>query len=104
MTFAGTVYNDLNGNGVNDPGDPGLQGWTVNLLDSSGNIVATTTSAADGTYSFANLFGPGAYTIEEINQAGWYQTEPVNPPGTYTITGDQQHQASPGSTSATSSS
>ena len=71
VTFAGTVYNDLNGNGSLDPGDPGLQGWTVNLLDSSGNLVATTTSAADGTYSFANI-GPGLYTIEEVNQAGWY--------------------------------
>jgi protocatechuate 3,4-dioxygenase beta subunit len=83
VTFAGTVYNDLNGNGVLDQGDPGLQGWTVNLLDSSGNIVATTTSADDGTYSFSDV-GPSTYTIEEVNQTGWYQTEPVNPPGTYT--------------------
>ena len=50
-----------------------------------GNVVATTTSAADGSYSFANL-GAGTYTIEEINQNGWYQTDPVNPPGTYTVT------------------
>ncbi len=78
VTYAGTVYNDLNGNGVLDPGDPGLQGWTVELLDSSGNILATTTSASDGTYSFANL-GYGVYTIEEINQAGWYQTQPGSP-------------------------
>jgi len=84
VTFAGTVYNDLAGNGVLDPGDPGLQGWTVNLLDQNGNIVATTTSAGDGTYSFSNL-GPGLYTIEEVNQNGWYQTQPVNPPGTYTV-------------------
>ena len=91
VTYAGTVYNDLNGNGVYDPGDPGLKGWTVDLLDSSGNIVATTTSAADGSYSFANL-GPGVYTIEEINQTGWYQTEPVNPPGTYTVHGHQRRQ------------
>ena len=85
VTFAGQVYNDLNGDGSNDGGtDPGLQGWTVNLLDASGNLVATTTSAIDGTYSFANL-GAGMYTIEEINQDGWYQTQPVNPPGTYTV-------------------
>ena len=78
MTYSGTVYNDLNGSGVIAPGDPGLQGWTVELLDSSGNIVATTTSASDGSYSFADL-GAGAYTIEEINQTGWYQTEPQHP-------------------------
>ena len=78
MTYSGTVYDDLNGNGVLDPGDPGLQGWTVELLDSSGNIVATTTSAADGSYSFADLLA-GAYTIEEITQSGWYQTQPTHP-------------------------
>ena len=78
VTYTGTVYNDLNGNGTLDPGDPGLQGWTVELLDSSGNIVATTTSAADGSYSFADV-APGAYTIEEINQTGWFQTEPQHP-------------------------
>ena len=77
VTYSGTVYDDLNGSGVIAPGDPGLQGWTVELLQ-SGNIVATTTSASDGSYSFANL-GAGTYTIEEINQAGWYQTEPAAP-------------------------
>jgi hypothetical protein len=85
--FAGQVYNDLNGDGSYGGGtDPGLQGWTVNLLDASGNPVATTTSASDGTrtYIFANL-GPGVYTLEEINQDGWYQTQPVNSPGTYTV-------------------
>ena len=84
VTFSGEVYNDLNGNGVNDPGDPGLQGWTVDLRDSLNNLVATVTSAQDGTYSFANL-GPGGYTIEELSQAGWDLTEPANPTGTYTV-------------------
>ncbi|HND54910.1 MAG TPA: hypothetical protein PLV92_21000, partial [Pirellulaceae bacterium] len=27
--IAGTVFNDLNANGVNDTTDPGLSGWTV---------------------------------------------------------------------------
>ena len=78
VTYTGTVYDDLNGNGSLDPGEPGLQGWTVELLDSNGNIVATTTSAADGSYSFADV-APGAYTIEEITQSGWFQTEPQHP-------------------------
>ena len=73
MTYSGTVYNDLNGNGMDDGGDPGLQGWTVELLDSNGNILATTTSAADGSYSFTDLLA-GNYTIEEVIPDGWYQT------------------------------
>ena len=78
VTYTGTVYNDLNGDGTLQPGEPGLQGWTVELLDSSGNIVATTTSAADGSYSFADV-APGAYTIEEIVQTGWFETQPQHP-------------------------
>jgi protocatechuate 3,4-dioxygenase beta subunit len=82
--LSGTVYNDLNGNGTMDPGDPPLAGWTINLLDSSGNLVATTTSAADGTYAFNNE-PVQAYTIQEVVQSGWTITQPTNPPGTYTL-------------------
>ena len=46
VNVTGEVYNDLNGNGKLDPGEPGLQGWTVMLLDPAGNTVATTTSDA----------------------------------------------------------
>jgi protocatechuate 3,4-dioxygenase beta subunit len=85
VTVSGTVFNDLNGDGSNDGGtDPGLRGWTINLLDTLGNTVATTTSAADGTYSFPNL-GPGTYTIQEVHQNGYVQTQPVDPSGTYTV-------------------
>jgi len=78
VDVTGEVYNDLNGNGNLDPGEPGLQGWTVNLLDPSGNTVATTTSDANGNYEFDNLF-PGTFTVEEILQSGWTQTQPDNP-------------------------
>ena len=78
VNVTGEVYNDLNGNGNLDPGEPGLQGWTVNLLDQAGNIVATTTSDANGNYEFDNLF-PGTFIVEEVLQSGWTQTQPVNP-------------------------
>ena len=102
VTYSGTVYDDLNGNGILDPGDPGLQGWTVELLDSNGNIVATTTSAADGSYSFADV-GSGAYTIEEIMQTGWYPDR-ASEPVLLHVSPRPAAPASPGSTSATSSS
>ena len=78
VNITGEVYNDLNGNGNLDPGEPGLQGWTVNLLNSSGNLVATTTSDANGDFEFDSLF-PGTFVVEEIVQSGWTQTQPVNP-------------------------
>jgi protocatechuate 3,4-dioxygenase beta subunit len=84
VTYSGTVFNDLNGSGSYQMGDPGLAGWTVELIQ-NGNVIATTTSAADGSYSFSGITA-GNYLIEEVNQAGWYQTDPVDPPGWYSLT------------------
>jgi hypothetical protein len=78
VTFSGTVFNDLNGNGIHDAGERGLQGWTVNLYGANGSIVATTTSAEDGSYSFTNV-GPGNYRIGEVHRVGWHQTDPIDP-------------------------
>ena len=85
VSLAGTVYNDVNGDGSQESGEPGLNDWTVNLLNSGGTLVATTTSSSSGHYSFANLT-PGTYTIEEVVQAGWVITQPTNQTGTYTKT------------------
>ncbi len=84
-TVTGTVYDDLNGDGARQAGDPTLANWTIDLFDSFGDLVATTTSNASGQYSFANL--PSiVFTIEEIVNPGWFITDPTNPPGTYTLT------------------
>jgi uncharacterized protein (DUF2141 family) len=61
-----TVFNDTNGNGVQDQGEPGIGGVTINLRDSSGNIVTTTTTNSNGNYSFPNL-APGNYTVSVPN-------------------------------------
>ena len=79
---SGHKFNDLNGNGVHDNGEPLLSGWQIILVDQSGNIQMTTTDA-NGNYSFNNLT-PGTYTVYEIAQPGWVQTAPAN--GSYTIT------------------
>ncbi|MBW4447299.1 MAG: carboxypeptidase regulatory-like domain-containing protein, partial [Spirirestis rafaelensis WJT71-NPBG6] len=60
-----TVFNDTNANGVQDQGEPGIGGVTINLTDSSGNVV-TTTSNSSGNYSFPNLT-PGNYTVSIPN-------------------------------------
>lgn len=84
--ISGLKFNDINGNGVQDKGEPVLGGWTINLLDSNGNVIATATTAPYGTYSFPNL-ADGTYTVAEVQQLGWKQTDPST--GTYseTITG-----------------
>jgi uncharacterized repeat protein (TIGR01451 family) len=58
------VWNDANNNGKWDTGEAGLGGVAVRLLDAAGATqVATTTTAADGSYHFADLL-PGNYVVE----------------------------------------
>ncbi len=72
--ISGRKFNDLDGSGTDVAGDPGLGGWVIDLF--AGNDVtvdASTTTAADGSYSFNNLTD-GTYTIKEVNQVGWVNT------------------------------
>jgi protocatechuate 3,4-dioxygenase beta subunit len=68
----GYKFDDLNGNGV-DNSDPRLGGWTIVLTgtnNTGGAVSMTTTTIADGEYSFTGLT-PGTYTISEVQQTGW---------------------------------
>src|SRR5262249_32213501 len=49
------VWLDTNGNGAQDAGEAGINGVTVQLLNSSGTVIATTTTSGDGNYTFNNL-------------------------------------------------
>ncbi len=66
-TISGVVFLDQNNNGVQNGPDAPLAGVTIELLDSVGGIVATTTTAADGSYSFPNI-APGTYSVREPTQ------------------------------------
>ena len=72
-TLAGTVYVDNNDNGIDDPGEAGIGGVTVILTgtnDQGTSISASTTTAADGSYSFKNL-RPGTYSVQETQPANY---------------------------------
>lgn len=75
-TLSGKVFLDGNRNGVNDPGDGGVGGVTITLRDGNGNLVATTTTASDGSYSFANL-PVGDYTLIESPPTGYGTSTPI---------------------------
>ena len=64
------VWNDLNHNGIQDRGEPGISGVTVNLYGSGASPVATTMTGANGRYAFTNR-APGTYSVEAIAPAGW---------------------------------
>ncbi len=80
------VWIDLDADGIQDSGEPGLAGVTVNLLDSGGSTVATTTTAGDGSYSFTGLV-PGGYRVEFVAPSG-YSFSPVDQGGDDTADSD----------------
>jgi hypothetical protein len=80
VTIGGTVFNDVNGDGAQELGDGGLQGWTVDLIQ--GQNTTTTTTGSDGSFSFSGI-GPGMFTVKEVVQPGWVQT---TTPTTYSVT------------------
>ena len=55
------VWDDLNNNGVQDTGEPGHDGVTVNLYNAGGSLVDSTATAGGG-YSFSNL-AAGTYSV-----------------------------------------
>ena len=61
--ISGTVYLDQNRDKMKDTGDIDLSGVTVNLLGKDGSVVATTTTDANGNYSFTGL-NDGTYTVQ----------------------------------------
>jgi uncharacterized repeat protein (TIGR01451 family) len=69
-SIKGTVWNDINKDGIWDSNEVGIWGVTVELYDSNNNLVATTITDYDGNYLFDNLI-PGDYTVKEINLPGW---------------------------------
>ncbi|MCP4784987.1 MAG: hypothetical protein GY878_15645 [Fuerstiella sp.] len=82
----GQKWHDLNGDGIKDADEPGLDGWMLQLLSDAGVVVAeTSTGSVDvnndgqidaftesGLYSLTTV--AGAWSILEVQQQGWRQT------------------------------
>jgi fimbrial isopeptide formation D2 family protein/uncharacterized repeat protein (TIGR01451 family) len=56
------IWLDRNGDGAQDAGEPGLPGITVELLDGANAVIATTTTGANGIYTFSGL-PAGNYSV-----------------------------------------
>jgi hypothetical protein len=87
----GTVsLNRDKGGGHLTPGEVGLPGFTVQLRDDSGNVLATTRTDGQGHYSFDQQTGIGAtgkYTVRLVVPSGSTQTS-ANPPAILISRGD----------------
>ena len=78
-TIKGSVYRDDNRSSSRDGSEEGYQGQTVQLLDKDGNVVATTTTAADGSYSFEHL-PDGTYSVKVVKDGALTDTEQTEDP------------------------
>ena len=72
-SISGYVSVETPGQGKLDPDDPNfdpISGVTLQLLDDSGNLLATTTTDENGLYRFDGL-APGNYTVVEVQPDGF---------------------------------
>lgn len=77
-SIQGKKFEDLNGNGNWNSGEPFLNGWTIHLFDSQWNqkdVKNTGHTGIEGQYRFENLM-PGTYYLCEDLKTGWKQTYP----------------------------
>jgi peroxidase len=71
LSIEGTVFFDPNSTGHNT--GTGVQGVTINLLDDTGAVIATTTTDVNGHYEFTEQAGipaTGNYTVQVVLPSG----------------------------------
>jgi predicted esterase len=73
---AGVVFEDTNGDGLYQAGEPTLEGARVELWQGALRLSAFIT-AADGVYRFGPL-APGAYTLKETAPPGYDRARPTD--------------------------
>ncbi|MEZ4966872.1 MAG: SdrD B-like domain-containing protein [Saprospiraceae bacterium] len=74
-SVGGFVWDDLNTNGIQDAGEPGLPAIWVFLIDPDGNQVGGQLTDMGGFYQFDNVL-PGDYRLHFANPGGIWQTLP----------------------------
>ncbi len=72
-SISGQVFLDSNANGRQDRRESPLRGITVQLLDADDNVIATTVTGRDGSYSFKDL-DLGTYRVRLSLPAAMVQT------------------------------
>jgi SdrD B-like domain/Calx-beta domain len=63
-----TLFTGTSGTGAEN----GIPGVTVNLEDATSTVVATTTTDANGYYSFSKILNPGPYFVQVVAPANYY--------------------------------
>ena len=100
VEIQGQKFRDINANGIRDAGEEGLSGWTIELRDTEGDLLATTVTQSidtnndgaidpeteSGLYFFRDVemhddgnvedFVEGTYFVNEVVENGFGQTFP----------------------------
>jgi protocatechuate 3,4-dioxygenase beta subunit len=69
------VWEDLDADGLQEAGEPGIKGVSVELYDEALNLIDTTTTSAKGKYIF-DFLKPGNYLLKFIAPDGLVPTLP----------------------------
>lgn len=100
-SITGRAYHDRDSSSARDEGEEYLLGWTVELVDADGQVVARQQTrerdfddslvidpeTESGWYEFQVL--PGDYTVREVAEPGWRITAPTNALGNLAYQLDQ---------------
>ena len=73
----GWKWNDLNGNGIWEDGEPGIEGWTINMIRDANPTIYTAVTDANGFWYFEDLWHD-YYVIWEEERDGWCPTTPTD--------------------------
>ncbi|MTB54014.1 SdrD B-like domain-containing protein, partial [Lewinella sp. W8] len=68
------VFEDVDGDGIQDAGEPGIPNVTVNLKNEAGVVIGMTTTDGNGFYEFPNL-EPGVYSVQFVLPGGYEYTD-----------------------------
>jgi hypothetical protein len=96
------VWNDLNSDGIQTAGEPGVPGVTVRLYNNGPDglpgttddvLVGTTTTDNNGAYQFVGL-ADGNYNVEFSNLPSGFKFSPQNAAGSTAANGSDANEAS----------
>ncbi len=74
VSISGHVRTDVNGDCQTDPNATPIAGVTVQLLDANGTVLKTTSTDANGEYTFQGL-PPSTYGVHVVTPAGYFAAD-----------------------------
>lgn len=74
-SIGGMIFEDQNGDGVQQTGEPGIASATVDLVNKFGTVVAQQQTGVDGSYLF-NSVPAGSYAVRRADLSGYTPTSP----------------------------